>query len=427
VSVSRELLAGLIFALTLAAIVVRPRRLDEGVAAVVGAAVMRLVGVLSPAAALATLAGEWNVFLFFGGLMLIAAVADQAGFFDWAGALAAACAGGSARRLLVSVFIVGAVITTFLSNDATALILTPVVYAIVTKLRLPVLPYLFATTFIADTASMTLPMSNPVNVIVASRAGISLGDYLPHLLLASLVAIVINVGVFLFVFRRETSGRFALNWRAAMADAIPEPRLFRLVLVLLIAISAAYVAASAANFPLGVVAMGGGLALALTAIAFHNFSPRRLGAHFSASLFIYIAGLFVLVSGVENSGLTGTFVSGLASLMTSSTSAVVAGVIGTGVGSNLINNFPAMLVTLSGLQSSHVAPQLQLPFLMGSLAGADLGPNLTPVGSLSTMLWLLIVRRRGVDISSLDYLKVGIVVTPAMLVGAALAIALTFR
>jgi arsenical pump membrane protein len=427
VPVSREVLAGLIFAVTLAAIVVRPRRLDEGLAAATGTALMILVGVLSPTAALSTLAGEWNVFLFFAGLMLIAAVADQSGFFDWAGALAAACAGGSARRLLVSVFIVGSLITTFLSNDATALILTPVVYAIVTKLRLPVLPYLFATTFIADTASMTLPMSNPVNVIVASRAGISLGTYLPHLALASVVAIVINLGVFLLVFRRETAGRFVLNWRAAIAEAIPEPQLFRLVLVLLFAISVAYVAASAVNFPLGVVAIGGGLALAFAAIAFHNFSLRRLGAHFSPSLFVYVAGLFVLVSGVESSGLTGTLVSGLARLITSSTSAVVAGVIGTGVGSNLINNFPAVLVMLSGVQSSHMAPQLQLPFLMGSLAGADLGPNLTPVGSLSTMLWLIIVRRRGVDISSLDYLKVGLVVTPAMLVGAALVIVLTFR
>ena len=388
---------------------------------------MVLVGVVSPARALVTLGAEWNVFLFFLGLMLIAAVADLAGFFDWAGALAAAAAGGSARRLLVSVFMVGALITTFLSNDATALILTPVVYSIVTKLRLPVLPYLFATTFIADTASMTLPISNPVNVILVSRAHIALGVYASHILLASAAAVAINLGIFLVAFRREIQGRFAFDWQAAMAEAIPERRFFQVVSALLVAIAATYMVASAENFPLGIVAIGGGLALALSAATFRRFSLRRIGGHLSPSLFLFIAGLFVLVRGIEDTGFTATLVDTLARLATSPTSAVVAGMIGTGAASNLIGNFPAILVLSSGVQSSHLAPQFHLPFLLGSLAGADLGPNLTPVGSLSTMLWLLIVRRRGVDVSSLDYLRLGVLVTPAILVGMAILIALTFH
>ena len=424
---TRELLSGLIFALTLLAIVIRPRRLDEGLAAVGGAALMVLVGVVSPARALFTLAAEWNVFLFFLGLMLIAAVSDLAGFFDWAGALAAATAAGSARRLMVSVFVVGAVITTFLSNDATALILTPVVYSIVTRLRLPVLPYLFATTFVADTASMTLPISNPVNVIVASRAHISLIAYAPHIFLASAVAITINLGLFLIVFRRQTRGRFTLDWRAAMAAAIPEHRLFQVVVALLVAISAAYVLASATNFPLGVVAIVGGLTFTLSATAFRTFSWPRIVSHLSPSLFLFIAGLFVLVRGAEDAGLTAMLGGGLTSLVTNPTSAVVAGIVGTSVASNLFNNFPAILVVLSGVHSSHLAPHLQLPLSLGALAGADLGPNLTPVGSLSTMLWLLIVRRRGIEVTSLDYLRLGVLVTPAMLIGAAVLIALTFH
>jgi len=121
-------LAAVIFAATLIAIVTRPRRIGEAWSALTGASLMLVTGAVNVGSALAAIGAEWNLFLFFLGLMLIAAVADMAGFFDWAAALAAAAAGGSGRRLLFNVVILGAVITMFLSNDAAAIILTPVVY-----------------------------------------------------------------------------------------------------------------------------------------------------------------------------------------------------------------------------------------------------------------------------------------------------------
>src|SRR5438876_12399364 len=162
-------LAALIFAVTLILIVVRPWRLNEAWSAAAGATAMVLAGAISPVTAAKAVAGEWNLFLFFLGLMLTAAVADMAGFFDWAAALAARAAGGSGRRLLFNVVILGAVITTFLSNDAAAIILTPVVYTMATRLRLRVMPYLFAVSFVANAASMTLPISNPINVLTADH------------------------------------------------------------------------------------------------------------------------------------------------------------------------------------------------------------------------------------------------------------------
>ncbi|MBO0686449.1 MAG: arsenic transporter, partial [Candidatus Dormibacteraeota bacterium] len=178
----RTVAAAAIFLVAIAAVVVRPKRLDESIAAALGGLGMVALGVIDLREAAAALISQWSLFLFFAGLMLVSGLADTAGFFDAAGALAAGAARGSGRLLLLTIFAAGAGVTAFLSNDATALILTPVVYSVATRLRLNPIPYLFATTFIADTGSMTLPVSNPVNILVAGRTGLSLGPYLGHLL-----------------------------------------------------------------------------------------------------------------------------------------------------------------------------------------------------------------------------------------------------
>ncbi len=386
---------------------------------------MLVVRAVSPAQALEALLGQWNLFLFFAGLMLVSGLADAAGFFDAAGALAAGAARGSGRGLLLTVLAAGALITTFLSNDATALILTPVVYAVVTRLRLPPLPYLFATTFIADTASITLPVSNPINVLVDDRLRLSLGEYAGHLLGASLAAILLNGLCFALVFRRATAVRFQLEWRTALTTAVRDRRLLRLTCAGLATLAIAYLLASAARAPLGPVAVGGAALLAVLAVAARRLDLRTVREHFSLSLLAYVAGLLVLVQGVERAGLTGMLVGRLTGLVGGPTGAVGAGVAGGAVLANLLNNVPATLVLLSGAQG--LAAHLRLPFALGVLVGADLGPNLTPVGSLSTMLWLVIVRRRGQQVSALDYLRLGASITPGLLLVAGLALGATFR
>jgi arsenical pump membrane protein len=423
----REATAAAIFLVTMAAVITRPRRIDESVSAALGAMAMLALGIVTPGEALGQLAAYWNLFLFFFGLMVISGLADAAGFFDAMGALAAGMAHGSGRLLLLSVFMVGTVTTTFLSNDATALILTPVVYSIVTRLRLPPLPYLFATTFVADTASMTLPVSNPINILIGDHLQLGLSAYAGHLLVASVLAIGLNAALFQLVFRHEVGRPFEIDWRAGLADAVPNRRLFRLTCAGLAAVGVAYLAASTARVPLGPVAVGGGLLLGLAALVAGGLRPRRVREHVSVSLFLYVAGLLVLVKGAEQVGLTAAVVEHVAGLAHGPTSAVASGIAGAAVGANLINNVPATLVLISGAGGGHLAPGLRLPFLLGGLAGADLGANLTPVGSLSTMLWLVIVRRRGVEVSTVEYLKLGAVVTPILLLTAGATIAATVR
>src|SRR6476660_9111054 len=189
-------LIALIAILTLIGIMIRPFQWNEAMVAMAGAGLLLIIGLIHPLDALGVLLSDWNTFLFFLGMMALSALAEAAGLFDWLATQAARFAGKSAARLFLNVFLLGSLISAILSNDATALILTPIVYVLVTKLRVPVLPYLFACTFIADTASFLLPVSNPINIIIISRFPLDLWTFLSFLFLPGLVVIGINIGIF---------------------------------------------------------------------------------------------------------------------------------------------------------------------------------------------------------------------------------------
>jgi arsenical pump membrane protein len=389
-----------------------------------GAAILLLLGLISPADAFATLARDWNTFLFFLGMMGLSALAEAAGLFDWLAAQAARLAGQSAARLFFNVFLLGSFISMIFSNDATALILTPIVYVLVTKLRLPVLPYLFACTFIADTASFLLPVSNPINIIILSRFPLDLFTFLRLLLLPSLVVIGINIGIFFLLYRNQLRGTFDIQQLPSAEEAVKHKSYFRYTCLILALVAIAYVTASAIQLPLSLVAMGGAVLLLVGALAWRRTSLQQTAKGISWSIFGFIAGMFIVVRAIEDTGLTTQFGNWLIHLSGgTSFGAVMVGTAGAAVGTNLINNVPmavGMISALGGIQ--HAVPAVREGFIAATIFGCDLGPNLTTVGSLATVLWLLILRQRNVDVSGLDYFKVGVVVTPLMLVAGALTI-----
>ena len=413
----------LIFVLTLGAIMVRPYHVSEAVVAAAGAALMLIGGYLLPGEALQVLKGQWNIYGFFLGLMVISAVADQAGIFDILAAQTGRLAQGSARRLLLGVFLLGTLITAFLSNDATALILTPVVFAMVTRLRLPPLPFMFACTFIADTASFLLPVSNPINILFLDSFGGGLGVYLQHMLLPALFCIGFNIALFLFLFRGDLRRKYKL--KDLPSTEPPNPRFFRVTLISLGVIAVAFVTGSTFQIPLSLVALGGSVLLLIGGWRTGPLKWKRLRGEISWALFIFISGMFVVIRGIENLGLTKTFASGLMLLAGTNpmrSSLVVA--ISTALGANLINNVPMAIVATSTLHAIGVSGQVRAGLIYAGILGSDLGPNLTTVGSLATMLWLLILRRKGLDVSSVEYFKIGILVVPVMVAVGAILISL---
>jgi arsenical pump membrane protein len=413
------LLGGLIFVATLVAIIVRPYRLNEAVSAAAGASLMVVFGFVRVDEAIKLLAHEWNTFGFFLGLMTISAAAEEAGIFEALATMAARWGRGSALRLYVAVFAVGAVISVFLTNDATALILTPVVYALVTRLRLPVLPFMFACTFIADTASFVLPVSNPINVIVLSAFGSGLGTFLRYLLLPGLLAIGLNTLLFAWLYRRDLK----LSYETNLPKARSSQPLLPVSSVVLGLIAISYVIASVLGIPLSLIALSGAVLMIVVSVGFRRFSAATFVKRVSWSVFVFIAGMFIVVRALEDLGLTAAFGRGLLKLAGNSSFAsilLVAG--GTAVGANLINNVPMSLVMVSALRDLPASTPGYLSFPFAVIFGADLGPNLTTVGSLATMLWLLILRRRGLEVSTREYLKLGVTFVPVLVIFGSLLI-----
>lgn len=382
-----------------------------------------LSGGATPGDVEAVIRDNLTVFAFFLGMMAITTLAEQAGVFDRMAAAAARLAYGSPRRLFFNIFLLGTAISTFLTNDATALILTPVVYALVTRLQLDPLPYVFACTFIADTASMTLPISNPINIILGQRfQGLALGDAIHYLLAPSLAAIAINIVAFAWIFRARLGGRFTLREDDPRSDE--QRRAFAVALVVLGVVGLAFVGASAVRpSPIGAVAIAGALALVLATRAQGRLRWKSLAAGISWSIFPFIAGMFLLVRGLEHQGVTHQLGDLLSSLVGTGTyRPAIAATFFAAVSSNAINNVPAVAVITATIPTIHHVSQPALVY--GSLIGCDLGPNLTVVGSLSTMIWLLILRQRKMEISALTYARLGIMVTPVMLLVSALLLGL---
>lgn len=423
-TLATTLITLVIAVLTLLGIMTRPLKSNEAMIALGGAILLLIIGLITPISAALTLLSDWNIFLFFLGMMALAALAENAGLFDWLAALAAQLANGSARRLLLNTFLLGCLISMLLSNDATALILTPIVYTLVTRLRLPVLPFLFACTFIADTASFLLPVSNPINIIILTRFQLNLWTFLRLLLLPSLVVIGINIAAFFLLYRTQVRGHFDAKRLPSKAEAIKHTGYFRYTCIVLGIVAVAYIVGSALQIPLSLVALGGALLLLIGALWWKQITFPDLGKQISWPIFGFIAGMFVVIQAIENTGLMTQFGHLLLRLSGGSNfGSVFVGTFGAAIGTNIINNLPMAIVmrsALSGVQ--HIAPSAHLGFVAATMFGCDLGPNLTTVGSLATMLWLLILRRRNLDVSSLDYFKVGILVTPLMLIAGAAVI-----
>lgn len=393
----------MVFAIAAVAIVLlgaRPsRRVPDWVWPVAGAIVVVALGYESGAQAIGAVARQWNVLLFILGLMGIAAAAEESGAFAWITDVLLERAGGSRRRLFVLLFLAGAILTLLLSNDATAIVLTPLVYRAVAKRGGNAMPFLFGCIFVADTASFGLPFANPANVLILPRA--ELLPYLWHLGPPEVAAIALNLVIFLFFFRPHLRGRYDV-----VPAPEPAPRVVAALATMLFVVLA-YIAALIVRWPLGPVAAVGACAALLAA----RVSPGRAARHVGWGTFALLAGLFALLAAVARGGLTQWAVAAIDSSARHgllALTAVAAG--GTALLSNLLNNLPVAVA------SSYVVEHASAHHIAYAfIAGVDLGPNLTTTGSLATILWLRFLRDRGMRVSTVQYLKLGAIVVPATL------------
>ncbi len=407
----RALAGTVLFLVVVASTIARPRGIPEWASALGGAVVAIALGLVGPEDAARAVAADWNVLAFFIGMTGLAAVAERSGFFLRAAELAEQLGAGSGRRLLAAVIGLGVVISAFLSNDATALILTSVVYGLVVGLGIDALPYVLACTFIADAASLILPVSNPVNLLVLDGLRLPLVRYLAAIEPAALASAGLTALALVWLFRRKVPRHLPAGGTRLEGARVPR------VWVGLAVIAAAFVVGGLVGAPLGIVACAGFallLGLEWTAAGRPN---RRPFEGVSWQILGYVGGMVVLVTALERLGVVARVVGSVLGWAGSSPAlAAIASSLLAAAGSNLVNNVPMTLVMVSGIQGAHLAGPVRDAAAYGTIIGADLGPNLTTVGSLATVLWLLILRERGLEVRAGDYLRVGLLITPPILV-----------
>jgi arsenical pump membrane protein len=411
------LLTWIIAALATLGVIARPFRWPEAVWAVAGAVVLVAAGLLPWREAWVAIGKGADVYLFLVGMMLLSEVGRREGLFDWVAGLAVNHAQGSSLRLFTLVYLVGTVVTIFLSNDAAAVVLTPAVIVVARRAGCRPLPLLFACAFIANAASFVLPISNPANIVLYGDHTPALGPWLARFGVPSLLSILATYAALRWSQRSALAG--------PCAPSVPVEPLSRSGVIALASIGVTAVAlltVSALDGQLGLpTAVLGALSmLAVTLVTRRSPWPMLRGM--SWNVLPLVAGLFVLVAALQHTGVIGAIAASLAraAARSETLAAGVAGVI-LGVGSNLVNNLPAGLVASSALQQAQVSPRV----VDALLIGVDVGPNLSITGSLATILWLTAIRREGEEVGFLAFLKVGVrVMPPALLLALAARLAM---
>lgn len=396
---------------------VRPRGIPEVVWTSAGAVLLVITGLISLPRAGQAVARGINVYLFLAGMMLLAVMGKRYGVFDWLASFAIRGAKGSPRRLFTLVFAVGVIVTALLSNDATAVVLTPAVLAAVRRARANPLPYLFLCALVANAAGFLLPISNPANLVVFNRVMPSLADWLAMFLLPAIVAIAVTYFILRCTFRQELAGE--CNGHAAHS---PLTGTGRAVLIGMGVVAAVMLIASGLHRNIGLPACIAAALLAVIVLVHRRESPMPLLRGISWSVIPLVASLFLIVAAAEEAGALAVLRHGMSLAVAWPP---VAGVLAvgavTGFGTNLVNNLPLGLIAGNTLRAAPVHTLMQKAVLIG----IDLGPNLSVTGSLATILWLITLRKEGIEISAGRFLKVGLILMPPALVLALLAAALT--
>jgi arsenical pump membrane protein len=408
-----HILIWIISATSILLMLLRPFKTPEFVWVSAGAMLLCLLQLIPFSLAGKAVAEGLDVYLFLTGMMLLSELAKDYGVFAWMAHFAVKSANGSSARLFTLIFAVGVLVTVFMSNDATAVVLTPVVLTAVKRAKAPPLPYLFSCALVANAASFVLPISNPANLVVFNSTMPPLLRWLAMFSVPSLVAIIITYVLLRSFCRKEISAPCEGSTSDARLSEMGKISLFGIGAVAIVLLTA-----SALEIDLGLPTFLASTAVTSIVAIRSRSNPIRLAREISWGILPLVAALFVIVEAVKSAGamhlLHDLFESCLH--LPQSRAALALG-IAVGVGTDVVNNLPLGLITGATLRTISLQPMLAKVVLIA----IDLGPNLSITGSLATILWLTAIRREGLDVSGRQFLKIGMIIMPISLVFAVLA------
>ena len=424
--------AALIFLFTLTLVIWQPKGLGVGWSATLGAVLALLFGVVSLHDIPAVWAIIWNATATFIALIIISLLLDEAGFFEWAALHVARWARGDGRRLFAFMVLLGAAVSALFANDGAALILTPIVMSMLLALRFSpaaTLAFVMGAGFIADTASLPLVVSNLVNIVSADYFKLGFNAYASVMVPVNLVAVATTLLVLWLYFRRDIPLRYATDELKLPAMAVRDRATFRVGWVVLLALLASLFVLEPMGIPVSAVAAACAAVLFAVAARGHVISTRRVLREAPWQIVVFSLGMYLVVYGLRNAGLTDSLVAALNWL---AGHGLWAASLGTGLIaallSSVMNNLPSVLIGALSIHASDAQGVVREAMIYANVIGCDLGPKITPIGSLATLLWLHVLARKGVYIGWGYYFKVGLLLTvPVLLVTlAALALRLSF-
>ena len=426
------LIAFLIFLVTIVLVIWQPKGLGVGWSAALGAVVALLAGVVSLSDIPVVWQIVWNATATFIAVIIISLLLDEAGFFEWAALHVARWGRGSSRKLFAFIILLGAAVSALFANDGAALILTPIVIAMLLALRFSpaaTLAFVMAAGFIADTASLPLAVSNLVNIVSADYFGIGFSEYASVMVPVNLVSIAATLGMLLWFFRKDLPRTYELDQLKAPEAAIRDKATFVAGWWVLALLLVGFFAIEPLGVPISAIAAACALILYLIAARGHVISTRKVLKDAPWQVVVFSLGMYLVVYGLRNAGLTDYLTQILnvfagygiwgASLGT--------GLLAAGL-SSVMNNMPTVLVGALSIHSAEATGIVREAMIYANVIGCDLGPKITPIGSLATLLWLHVLARKNIVITWGYYFRTGIVLTLPILLAtlAALAIRLSF-
>lgn len=421
-----------IFLITLTLVIWQPRGLGIGWSASLGAVAALLLGVIQLTDIPIVWDIVWNATATFIAVIIISLILDKAGFFEWAALHVARWGGGRGRKLFVLLVLLGAVVAALFANDGAALILTPIVIAMLLALKFSersTLAFVMAAGFIADTASLPLVVSNLVNIVSADFFNIGFTQYASVMVPVNFVAVIVTLLVLIWYFRRDIPGRYNLEQVKSPSSAIQDRATFVAGWWVLAWLLIGFFWLESFGIPISAVAAAGAVVLLLVAAKGHVIETREVVKNAPWQIVFFSLGMYLVIYGLRNAGLTNYLT---ALLNEFAQYGVWGAAFGTGLLtaflSSIMNNMPTVLVGALSIDATIAQGTVREAMIYANVIGSDLGPKITPIGSLATLLWLHVLSSKGINISWGYYFRVGAVLTiPVLLMTlAALAIRLSF-